>query len=796
MYSAVVRKSLTDLTRRRARALFTVLTLALAVASVGVLAVPALMERAMDREVAANRVPDVTVSMAPLLLDEEHLARLASLPNVEAVEPRTVFATRVFVGERRDSAVLVGVDDFSRQRADVVTVDSGSSPSRGVLSDRNNGQANSFDAGIGEEARVLAADGSVRNLPVEGVARNLTGADAVSGGFVTLYASAATVADLRGAEGYTSMAIRLDDNSPAAAEAAVVAVRDELRATTAFSAFEDLPQIREPGGYPGKDEFEGLASVLVVVTLLALLSSLVLLSNTMSTLVGEQTGEIAAMKAIGARRRDIRRLYLRTALILGALGGVLGAALGVVLSNLLVGFFATLFFGIDAGFGVSVPILLASLLLGLLGPPLAALPAVRRAARLPLGRALQASGAPLDDPGRLGELLRHVSVLPRGMQIGLRNLARRKRRSLATMTQVGLAVGILLALLAVGAGADQATRGWFDDNRFDVWVQAAANSPLPPGTTEQLESVEGVARADRFLRNDVSVEGAYAQAWGLPADPLMDTLVSDGRWYTDDELRSGAAVAVLAPGVSSATGAEVGQSLDVDTANGPLTVTVIGLSENMASRSADVGHNGTVVFLPLSTLQSALGLPDAVNGYWVATTSDERAVVDATTTRIEDALAARGSQVESLVNYDLQDKQAAQGESITTAVAVLGLLIVAISMVALTNAITMATLDRTREIGMLRSIGARSRDVRRIFAVEGLVVAFAGWLVGVPLGYALAAAVGSAVGDALGADLPFVFPPIYILLALLGTAVLAFLVMQPPLRRAVRLRPGDALRHA
>jgi ABC-type antimicrobial peptide transport system permease subunit len=68
--------------------------------------------------------------------------------------------------------------------------------------------------------------------------------------------------------------------------------------------------------------------------------------------------------------------------------------------------------------------------------------------------------------------------------------------------------------------------------------------------------------------------------------------------------------------------------------------------------------------------------------------------------------------------------------------------------------------------------------------------------VGVPLGYALAAAVGSAVGDALGADLPFVFPPIYILLALLGTAVLAFLVMQPPLRRAVRLRPGDALRHA
>jgi putative ABC transport system permease protein len=796
MYSAAVRKSLTDLTRRRARAFFTVVTLALAVASVGILAVPALMERAMDREVTRNQVPDVTVSMAPLALGAEELARLDALPNVEAVEPRTDFATRVFVGERRDSALVVGVEDFEQQRVDVITVESGTPPADGVLSDRNNGTANSFRAGVGEEARLVAADGAVRALPVEGVGRNLTGADAVSGGFVTFYATADTVAELRGAAGYTSLAVRLADPSRAAAESAVADIREELRATTAFAAFEDLPVIREPGGYPGKDDFEGLASVLVVVTLLALLSSLVLLSNTMSTLVGEQTGEIAAMKAIGARRRDIRRVYLRTALLLGALGGVLGAALGVLVANALVRFFATLFFGIDAGFGIFVPVLLASLLIGVLGPPLASLPALRRAARLPLGQALQASGAPLDSPGRLGEVLRHVTFLPRTASIGLRNLARRKRRTAATVTQVGLAVGILLALLAVGAGAGQATRGWFDDNRFDVWVQAAANSPLPPLSRAQVESVPGVERTDDFLRNDVSIEGAYAQAWGLPADPLMDTLVTEGRWYTEDELRSGAEVAVLAPGATQATGARVGETLQLDTANGPVSVTVIGLSENMASRSADAGHNGTVVFLPLATLQSALGLPGVVNGYWVATTSDDRAVVDNATTRIEDSLAASGSQVESLVNYDLQDKQEAQGASITTTVAILGLLIVAISMVALTNAITMATLDRTREIGMLRSIGARSRDVRRIFAIEGLVVALVGWLVGVPLGYALAHVVGSAVGDALGADLPFVFPLRYVLLALLGTGVLALFVMQPPLRRAVRLRPGDALRHA
>ena len=67
---------------------------------------------------------------------------------------------------------------------------------------------------------------------------------------------------------------------------------------------------------------------------------------------------------------------------------------------------------------------------------------------------------------------------------------------------------------------------------------------------------------------------------------------------------------------------------------------------------------------------------------------------------------------------------------LTTSVTVLGLLIVAISLVGLVNAITMSVIERTREIGMLRCVGARAKDVRRIFTVEGLTVAILGWLIG------------------------------------------------------------------
>ncbi len=54
------------------------------------------------------------------------------------------------------------------------------------------------------------------------------------------------------------------------------------------------------------------------------------------------------------------------------------------------------------------------------------------------------------------------------------------------------------------------------------------------------------------------------------------------------------------------------------------------------------------------------------------------------------------------------------------------------------NTITMAVLERTREIGVLRSIGGHARDIRRIFGTEGLVVALAGWVIGIPLGLGLA----------------------------------------------------------
>ncbi|MFA9271660.1 MAG: FtsX-like permease family protein, partial [Baekduiaceae bacterium] len=420
--TASTRKSVTDLTRRKARAVFTILTLAIAVASVSILAVPSLMERTMQREIASTRLADLTVTMRPLELSDAALREVARVPNVEAVQPKSIFSTRVYVGDRRQKALIIAVPDFAAQSVDVINVSSGSAPRDGeLLTDSQNAPKEKYDGRAGDRVRVITADGSDTPLPIAGTGQYLGGADIVAnGGFAVFYATPETVARLSGAPGTTMLAMRLRDTSRPAAERTAAEVRSRLAGVDGFTGYADYPEIRAAGEYPGKALFEQVVSIMSVITILALLSALVLLSNTMSTLIGEQTSEIATMKAIGATRRQVRRVYRRTALLLGAIGAVLGVVLGVVLSNVVTSYFASSFYGIDPQLEFDGTMLAIGLVVGLVGPPLAATPAIRRASRLPVREALDASGSALGGQGRLDALLRRVRFLPRSSQIGLR----------------------------------------------------------------------------------------------------------------------------------------------------------------------------------------------------------------------------------------------------------------------------------------------------------------------------------------------------------------------------------------
>ena len=788
--SAVARKSVSDLTRRRARAVFAVAALALAVASVGLFALPTLMSRAMNREIAANKLAEVTLTVNPLPLTGGQLRALGNLPNVAAFDPRATFSTSVYIGARRQKAFLIGETSFAQQAVDAVTVTAGSAPGpAAVLSDVQNAASGNGVGGAGGSVRVFAGNGGIVSVRVSGQGRNLTGGQMVAqDGVVVLYATTQTVATLSGTPGYARLAFRLRDPSLPAAHRTVTAIRQYLQKVPGFTGFSDLPQIRATGDWPGKSRFNDLTSILDVVTLLALVGALVLLSSTMTTMIGEQTPEIATMKAIGAGRKQIRNVYLRTATLLGALGAITGAVLGILLSWGLTSYFASSLFAISAPFSVDLPVLIASVALGVIGPPLAALPAIRRAARLPLAETLQAAGSATGPERGLDRVLRRARFLPRTAQIGLRSVTRRRRRSIATALQVGLAVGTLLAFLSFATSVGNTVNQSWNSYRYNIHAGSMLGQALPPSVGALIASVPGVSRVQPQLRNNVKLGGQDGQVWALPDEPMYSFHLVSGRLLTATDQRTKARAVVVEQTIARLSNTHLGQQVELSTAAGPARFTVVGIV-------SDQQQNGTVLYTPLTTMQSVLHTPAAVNVYWIQTTSTNHNLIDATNTRLEDAFVARGLQMGTEIEYVGAANDRAAYRGTTTAITVLGLLIVAISMVGLTNTITMVVIERTREIGVLRCIGAHARDVRRIFATEGLTVALAGWLIGIPLGFGFAHGLAALATNVFNEHVLFAFPLLNIPIALIGTVILALLVMQIPLRRAVRFKAGEALRY-
>lgn len=789
MITASVRKSVTDLTHRPARTILTVVTLVLAVTSMSFLAIPTLIDRAMQQEVGRGRLADARVFMRPVVLGEDDLADLAAIPNVAAVEPRSSVDVRVLVGERRAPARVVGVRDFAAQGADVVRVEDGSFPGdRALLSDVQNANVGVYGGRQGDRITVIGPVGD-ESFVVSGRGRNLQDGEQVQDEKVAVfYADAATVAALSGEPGFGELAFRFDHPDPGATRTTLERIRTRLEDQPGFAGFSNLPELRAPGDWPGRADTEKFGQLVAVLTVLALLSAIVLISNTMSTLIAEQTRDVAVMRAIGARRRQVAGVYLRTTLLLGAAGAVLGTSVGVVLSSLLANSFGHTFWAVPVGFGIDPAVVVASVAAGLLVPSLAALPAIRRSTSVDLAEALEASGSALGEQTVVDQALRRATFLPRPMQIGLRNVGRRKRRSFATALIVAFAVGNLLATMALAASATEATRSSWSSHLQDLQVWTTGVQPFDQAAEEAIRATPGVAEVEPVIKNEVTLAGHEAFVWAMEPEPLFDHRLTAGRWFSAGEDRDAAPVAVIERNLAQNAGIEVGDEVTVATAAGAARLRIIGLARNQQ-------EDGTVLYIPLTTGRTLLERPDGATSYLIRAESPDPATVDRVTTAVEDALAGLGYEVGSEVTYVAVRDEVAANRSLTTTITLLGFVIVATSMVGLANTVTTNVLERTREIGILRCLGARARDVRRIFTTEGVSLAVLGWAAGIPLGYLLTRTLVWLVWEIVAVRLPVVFPLGNIPVALVGTVVLALLVLFLPVRRAVRFRPGQALRY-
>ena len=783
--SVLNRKSWKDVRRRWARSAFTSLTIAAAVASLSLFALGPLIDDAMDARVRDDRLNDIRFSLGDTPLTPSDIDAIGQLPGVAAVSAGTVYPTRMRVGSRRSDVLLVGVADFATQSVDVIKVESGSAPGAGeALNESRNVRSGRLDVGVGTAIEVEDNHGGLHSISLSGKGSTLLYSQ-VAEERAVVYLPQADVNAIAGASGINSLVLRVDD--PRMAQQITDTVRAWLLQRFPGVEFTDLPEVRKAGTWPGQDIASNFISLFSVGALLALASAVALISNTMTTMVAEQRREIAIMKAIGGRRRQVIRSFLQTILILALFGTAAGVMLGTPFVNLLAQYIGGKFLGVSPGWGFNLPALFISIAVGIGGTLLAATPGLVRAARTTV-RAGLASDVAVGGSSWVDSLLRRVR-LPSSARVGLRNITRRKTRTLGTVVQVGLAAGVALGFLGLGATVGDVTARNWDIMTWDVIAYQRSNTPLDATAEDILQNLDGTAEVAPALYNSFQIGDGQHEAWGLPAtSTLYKPNIVAGRWFDETDAAQRSRVVVVGRALAAQRGIHVGDTIHAGTALGPVELQVIGIDRNLI-------NNGQNLFLPFETLQDVLGRSDT-NAYWLTSRNRDDAAIDELAASAEDALGAAGYPASTQIRHVERAANIAANRVLVNVLAVMGIPIVAIGLIGLVNMMTMNVLERTREIGILRTIGARSKDITRIFRTEALCVAFLGWLLAVPLGWGIGLALVRIVAalfdfGSLGYSFPWLYPP----LALVATLGLAWLVVIAPLRRASHQRTGDALRY-
>ena len=795
------RKARGDLTRHRARTLLAVCTLSIAIASLGFLAVPALLNAAMNRQIAASHLYDVGISTSTLDLSPAQLRALGRLPGVAAVSPAVGYATTATSAAGPQDVELAGTA-LASAPVNTVALFTGRMPEPGeVVADAGNARATGFAVPDGGTINVRAASRRLVRLRVSGTGLNLYATPGANGSTTPVfYAPTATVQALRGVGGYNYLGFRLTDDSTAAQSAVVAEVRAYLTAHTGTDPITALPAVRAPGQWPGQSGFDHIMALLYIITILAFASALFLIAATMNTLIAEQASEIAILKTLGGRRRQIAGITVRTAAMPGAAGAVLGTVLGVAIAYLLAGYFAVKLIDVSFGFAISVPVVVASLVAGPALAVAASVPALRRALRRPVAETLADTGTGGYGTGWLDRLAARTGLLagtrvPGSVRMGARNALRQKRRSAATIAQVALAAGLAIAFLALGQSVTAVISQTIGTLHFSIGAGVASSSGARPFGAQALAvaaSTPGVTGVEPVETSSVQYNGQTYVAWGLGTHPLYSYRLNAGHWFTTADTAAGARTTippvVLGPALARTARAGVGQVLTLSVAAGPTRVRVIGIDTVPT-------NNGDTVYFPLPVLERLDGGPGTADSIWLTTASTGHAAIDRATAATASRLAAAGYPVSTTEIYITQAQITAADTAILTIVDILGLVVVAIMLIGLVSALSMDVIERTREVGILRCLGARARHIRRIFSAEAMILAAAGWAFGVLLGWLIYQGLLTLFLHNADVTLPEDFPPAIPLITLAGMVVLTLIVIRGPLRRATRIQPGTALRY-
>ncbi len=781
------RKVWRDLATNKARTLLVVLSTAAGVLAIGlVLGLSGVMRTRLTKDHRASSPAHITLQGGPFnRADVDAVLRERGIADVEG-GTETPFRWKLENEAEWRNGNLVTRADYERQRINRLDLLDGHWPAERELAVEVQSSRYFY---IPPGATILVEwGGRERELPVAGVARDPGVLGPQIMGVTTFFATPRTVAWLTGQEEHLSqLYVRLESFSPRGANEAAKRIERRLeRMGRPVNGYG----ITDPDVHWMQETADTVFLILGVLGVLSLGLSAFLIVNTMNAIVAQQVWQIGVMKAVGATLGRVMRAYLAAALIYGGLALLVAVPLGAAGAHLMAGWMLDLFNVSSGTFRVVPAAVLTQTAVGLAVPLLASLAPVIGGARVSIRQAVDNHGLGAGfGCGWLDRLFGQVRYLPRPMALSLRNTFRRKARVALTLITLVLGGVMFIVVMSVDTSFNTSVEVLMQSFGHDVMIQLDRHyrSAWLSGITQSAPQVTRVEVWDYrgATLSLASGEEHELQLWGMPSDSEMFSPdVVSGRGLLPDD---GYAI-LLDNTIAVEEDIGVGDEVELTIGGRESVWTVVGLVLSISTLTDDCT-------VPFDTLTREVGTVNRGNQVFVQAERHDEKNHQTLTRDLRDAYAARNVGINVMQSASENREQNRNTfRAVTYLLLTMAILAAVVGSIGLMGMMSINVVERRREIGVMRAIGATSVGISGVFCGEGVFLGVLSWLIAVPVSYPGARIFGNLVGLALlKRPLHFSYSVGAVQLWLAIVVVLSTLASLWPALRATKVSVREAL---